>query len=285
MKFAHIINPVKVNESSDLYVAQPITFESMRKAKQEAAGKIQVDLFTTQYPEDHGIIPDYFNILPDLKRSVLDCGTFTKQKKLPLIQDILNRLFEYSDADYFIFTNVDIGLMPHFYLEVKKQLENGLDALIINRRIIKNKNYQSIDDLDLIYRDKGLSHPGFDCFIFHRKIFPEIRLDQICVGIPFVGVTLAHNLFAFAEQIKLIDQAHLTFHIGIEIMPKRNQEYYWYNRKQFDMIYKEYLEGNLKIKNIPYSDLNIISRYWKWIKNPSLFILKLITLEWKEFKK
>ena len=30
LKITHIINPVKVNESSDLFVAQPITFESMK---------------------------------------------------------------------------------------------------------------------------------------------------------------------------------------------------------------------------------------------------------------
>ena len=61
IRFAHIINPVKVKDTSDLFVAQPITFETMRKAKEFAGEKLAVELFTTQYPEDHEIIPDYFS--------------------------------------------------------------------------------------------------------------------------------------------------------------------------------------------------------------------------------
>lgn len=284
MKFAHIINPVKVSKSSDLHLAQPITFESMRVAKDVAKNDVEVDLLTTQYQEDRAIIPDYFTVLPDLERSVLDLKSFTNSKKLPLIQDILNRMYEYSDADYFIFTNVDIGLLPNFYLYVKSEIEKGLDALIINRRII-NDSYQTINDLSQIYQDKGKAHPGFDCFVFHRDLYHKIRLDQICVGIPFIGVSFAYNLFAFAKKMKLIDQEHLTFHIGMDIMPKRDQEYYWYNRNQFDLIYHEYLESNLKMANIPYSELNRLNRYWKWLRNPSLFIFKLMKLEWFEFRK
>jgi hypothetical protein len=284
MRLAHIINPVKVSKSSDLYTVQPITFESMRRAKDMASSEVKVDLLTTQYAEDREIIPDYFNVLPDLERSVLDLRSFSKDKKLPLIQDILDRLYEYSNADYFIFTNVDIGLMPDFYLRIKEYIETGLDAFIINRRRINDK-YVAVNDLSQIYQDKGLSHPGFDCFVFYRNLLPKIRLDNICVGIPFIGVTLAYNLFAFAENIKLFDKEHLTFHIGLDVMPKRDQEYYWYNRKQFDLIYDEYLKDKLQFKNIPYSELNFIKRYWRWGMNPSLFIFKLMNLEWQNFKK
>ena len=35
-KIAHIINPVVVSKSSDLYKAQPITFETMKLAKNYA---------------------------------------------------------------------------------------------------------------------------------------------------------------------------------------------------------------------------------------------------------
>ena len=31
LRLTHIVNPVKVTEASDLYVAQPITFESIKK--------------------------------------------------------------------------------------------------------------------------------------------------------------------------------------------------------------------------------------------------------------
>ena len=35
-------------------------------------------------------------------------GDFQKEIKLPLIHDILERLYNASDADYLIYTNVDI---------------------------------------------------------------------------------------------------------------------------------------------------------------------------------
>ena len=60
VKIAHIINPVKVKESSDLYNAQPITFESMVVAKNFSVFKDQIIQCTTQYEEDLEIIPDYF---------------------------------------------------------------------------------------------------------------------------------------------------------------------------------------------------------------------------------
>ena len=43
MKFAHIINPVKVSAASELGIAQPITFESIRIAKEFAKNKVDVE--------------------------------------------------------------------------------------------------------------------------------------------------------------------------------------------------------------------------------------------------
>jgi hypothetical protein len=33
IRMAHMVNPVLVNPSSDLHVAQPVTFESMRRVR------------------------------------------------------------------------------------------------------------------------------------------------------------------------------------------------------------------------------------------------------------
>ena len=58
---AHIVNPVMVDESSDLFWAQPITFETMRKAKQYSEKLVNIELFAAQFPEDRTFIPDFFN--------------------------------------------------------------------------------------------------------------------------------------------------------------------------------------------------------------------------------
>src|ERR1700754_5294921 len=119
IKIAHIINPAKVNETSDLHFAQPITFETMRIAKEFAQDKAEVQLFSAQYAEDRPIIPAYFQQLPDLSRSVLDIRSFQRSKKYPLIKDILQQLYDATDASHLIYTNSDIAVTPQFYLAVQ----------------------------------------------------------------------------------------------------------------------------------------------------------------------
>jgi len=75
IRIAHITNPVKVepDNSSYLYVAQPVTFQTMLNAKVYAEtlhSDLQIKLYTVQYPEDREIIPEGFVILPDLKKAV-----------------------------------------------------------------------------------------------------------------------------------------------------------------------------------------------------------------------
>src|SRR5688572_15475844 len=114
LSFAHIVNPVIVPETSDLFFAQPITFETMRRARAAAQEVAEVALLTAQYPEDRPLVPDDFVATPDLERSALDLGEFKIPRKLPLVRDILDRLYESApQADFLIYTNVDIAVMPH----------------------------------------------------------------------------------------------------------------------------------------------------------------------------
>ena len=81
MKIGHIVNPVAVGESSDLFVAQPVTFRTMFAAKRFAIDDVDVDLMVVGYSEDAAIFPDRFKSLPELSRSVMDVGTFQKTAK------------------------------------------------------------------------------------------------------------------------------------------------------------------------------------------------------------
>lgn len=274
ISIAHIINPVKAKEDSELFIAQPIVFEAMRKAKDFADG-VDVKLFSAQYQEDAEIIPDYFQNTANLKNAVQING----KKKLPLIKDILQRLYESSSAEYFIYTNTDIIVLPQFYETAAKIIEQGYDAFIINRRRIP-KTYKSVNDLPFIYSDIGKSHPGFDCFVFKRELFPKFILAEICVGIPFVEATLMHNLFAHAEKCKLFDDLHLTAHIGMNVMPKRDEEYYQHNRKEFEIIKKE-LQPLLSVKKMPYAENNFLLRTFKKALNPAIFTMMNLELEKK----
>lgn len=234
IRIAHIINPVKVKPTSDLYIAQPITFETMRRAKAFAHADVEVTLYTTQYPEDHEILPADFTILPDLTRSVQDVATFEVPRKLPLLKDLLDRLYEGSEADYFIYTNTDIALMPHFYEAVANFIKRGHDGIVINRRSIPN-TYTNVDEIPLMYAELGTKHPGFDCLVFKRCDYPDYELRDTCIGAAWIGRILLWNIVLHSEKFLFLNEPHLTFHIG--------EDRSWLNPKLRDYRDHNYAQG------------------------------------------
>ena len=135
--------------TSDLVVAQPICFETMRRAKKYASD-MEIGHFACIYPEDEEVLPNDFFRTRDLERSVLDYGKFGIERRLPLFVDILDRLYEISDADYFIQTNADINLMPYFYHVVRNLIHIGHESFCINKRVIP-ETYDSINEIPFMY--------------------------------------------------------------------------------------------------------------------------------------
>ena len=158
-----------------------------------ALGSVNIELFSAQYEEDRDSVPVEFKQTKNLTNSVLDAHPFKQAFKLPLLIDVLERLYHESKAEFLIYSNVDIGLYPDFYLKVNDFINEGYDAFVINRRRLESK-YNQVSELNRIYKDKGKSHPGFDCFVFHRKLFPELKLEGICIGVPFIEISFSQNL-------------------------------------------------------------------------------------------
>ena len=236
--FAHIINPVVVSESSDLYRAQPITFETMKTAQEFAQLKgIPVEQYTACYIEDQMLTPEHMKQTQLLDRSILDYGTFSKQKKLPMLQDILMRVYEESDAKYIIYTNVDIALMPHFYLTAEKIMQEGYDVVNIFRRTLDN-HYQGIDEIPEMYADLGSDHPGTDCFIIKRELIPKLDLQNVVIGAQFVAFSLRVNLHVFAEKIKEFNRLHMTFHIGDDRVWEGLDDFSAFNANEADKMFE-----------------------------------------------
>jgi hypothetical protein len=210
---AHIVHPVVVGKESDLRVAQPITFETMRIAREFASGRVHMTPVYTKYVDEAPAIPEDFQKAPDLDRSILDVSTFRARRKLALMKDILDRLYQTTDAEYLIYTNVDIALMPHFYVAVDQLIDQGYDALVINRRVIP-RSYADIQDIPLMYAQVGRPHPGCDCFVFKRSAYPDYRLGMAFIGSGRIGLIMAVNLYYNATTFKQFRDLHLTFHIG-----------------------------------------------------------------------
>lgn len=213
MRIAHMVKPVVVSRHSDLRLAQPVTFESMRRARDFAGPTLEVELLAAHFPEDHGMVPDDFTRTPDLSRSVLDFGRFSKPNRLPLLRDMLDRLYETSRADYFIYSNVDIAVLPNFYVTVAAMLERGHDALVINRRTLSTE-FTKPEQLPLMYAQLGKQHPGRDCFVWRRKVYPNYKLENTCIGTGGGGKVMLVNQLCHAKSFIELTDAHLTFHLG-----------------------------------------------------------------------
>jgi len=280
---AHIINPFKAKPSSDLYITQPLTFESMRRAKRYAKGRVDVELYTAQFEEDREMIPQDFIPTQNLERSVLDIHTFIHKRKYPLIQDILIRLFNETEAEYLIYTNVDIILQPYFYQCLATYIREGYDALIVNRRRIP-ETYTKRSQLSSMSLELGKSHPGFDCFVFHRNLLSKFQLGEICIGVPFIGIGLSQNLFCYAENIKMLINSHLTLHIGMELFMKRApKEYFLHNKHAFWKQVRR-MWPEMEVTKLPYVSLLFPIRVLAWGLNPSIPIRLALALEWKRWK-
>jgi hypothetical protein len=237
LTLTHIINPINVPETSDLFVAQPVTFETLKRAKEFAKQEVKVHLITTQFPEDHSIIPEFFTKTKNLDRSVLDFGTFEKIRKLPMLQDILDRAVDYhSEADYIIYTNVDIAVQPHFYSFIKQKIEEGYDAFVINRRTVGAGH--TLKTLAEAYAEIGEAHPGYDCFVFKKDHYADYFLDHICVGAVYVGLALYLNLRLCSTSFLEVPNQKLTFHIGNDQIWKdeSNLPFENFNKEAFEKI-------------------------------------------------
>ena len=180
---------------------------------------------------------------------------------------------------------MDISLMPQFYVAVAEIIKKeNYDALLVNRRGISTK-YKSVEELPRMYSDYGNPHPGFDCFVFKRELLNKLILENICVGVSFSEVALVHNLIAFAEKLKLVDDLHLTFHLGTEVMPPLDPEYYQHNRNEYEQKIYPKLKPYLDISKFPYSQLPFYKRISKWILNPSFRTHQVLELEGKSLKR
>lgn len=237
LKLAHVVNPVEVSEDRELYWQQPITYKTMTHAKHfaESEYKVKVELWATVYPEDSDAVPSNFKRAKDLTRSIQDIKQFPMRRKLPLFKDILDNLYESTDADYMIQTNVDIGLMPHFYATVAKFISQGYDSFIINKRIIPHY-YRTIEQIPDMWCELGTDHNGYDCFVFRRELYPQFYMGDNCMGIPWSETSLTANMVAFSKNCQVFKHPHLSFHIGDSRTWASQEDYRRFNTEAFAKV-------------------------------------------------
>jgi len=215
-KLAHLINPVLVSKGLDyssLATAQPVTFASIQSARSQARSTADVEILAIGFPEDAAIVPAEFTVTKALQRSVLDIASFNTPRKLPILRDILATGLESTDAEYFVYTNIDIAVTQNFYIAVNTIINRGYDAFTVTRRTVPSMQWEP-EDLPLIQSLVGDSHPGHDCFVFHRSILESPVLGETCVGAQYLVPPLLANLICRAKKFGRFNEFHLTFHLG-----------------------------------------------------------------------
>lgn len=239
---AHIVNPFKAPETQDVSWQQPMSLESMRLARKVALdGNINVTQYACVYEEDAGIVPKDMKLTPMLQESTL--GKFNIDRKLPYFKEILDGLYAKSDANYFIQTNIDIILAPHFYLLVNKLIQDGVTSFCINKRIVP-ENFQSEDDLPLIWSMYGGPHNGMDCFVFPRESYPEFEIGDISMGVPWSETTLMASMIRSDPSFVVLRNAIATYHVGDERtwLAQELNDYRMHNIKEFCLTLKRLSE-------------------------------------------
>ena len=255
LRFAHVVNflPRGIGHSD-----QEVTVQSMVNAKafadeRAAAGEDTpvVELYSAEFADDHAtrvrrdtaIIKE----APNLARHVYDLYNLKrfeqiKFQKLPLLSDIFQSAIEASDAPYIVYSNADIGLQPHFYVEVAKYLTEGVgrSALAINRVEIPTDDDHNSKlgrkDMEEIYalgKKHRQNHKGYDCFVFHRNVVPflQLFLRSAFIGYPPIGSKMNDALQCVADYY-VVRGKHLTFHLGVKNGGwGEDSEFEFYNRK------------------------------------------------------
>lgn len=212
-RYVHLCQPYQNAQAEAELLTQKVTYAAMRRASQVAkASGIDVVFLGAVFPADELYAAQYFDRTFHLKRASRDLKSFGTERSLPLLFDILTSAAN-CDADYVIFTNVDICPVPHFYCTVDELLARGCDALVINRRTLEG--WPADPDLvDLMAADPGSPHRGYDCFVFRRAALTRFVANDAIVGAGGVMQSLIYNLVATSQRLLFLGDVHLTYHLG-----------------------------------------------------------------------
>jgi hypothetical protein len=278
--FAHIINLIAPGDNAELYRAQKITVASVLAATKYQSD-IKVELLSAQFANAMAEVPSGFRATAVLEHCAADKTELRTKKRFPLLREILSRLNESENATHFVYTNLDIAVMPYFYRAVSGYLDEGYDALIINRRRISGSLTQSAD-LEKMYAEAGETHTGYDCFVFSRELLQKFVLKDIYIGTPPSGNDLFHNLMVYAANPVLLTEKHLTFHLGMDLVkPWGDAVLNAHNEREYAKLLKE-LRPLMDISKFPGAGYGFFKRHFKWLMNPTFHYPTMLALDFSQ---
>lgn len=232
MLFTHIFAPYSLAASSLAAAEVGIVYESWQLAAARAARKgMEIDFLACTFAEDQSAVPGFARASSPLRHYALDTRTGSH---LPTVGEVWEKAFAEGNGSFVVFTNVDIGLQPDFYLKVhallsKFEKEHAMQGLTSPTTVLEFTRVQSvalrpgeaIPSLDAVLAAPAGRHPGHDCFVVPRARIPEqLRTGGLVLGMPPWG-TMYHLALERDEHLNFhfvqgTSTDRYTFHTGVD---------------------------------------------------------------------
>ncbi|MEM1331370.1 MAG: hypothetical protein AAGG07_12505 [Planctomycetota bacterium] len=216
-RLAHVLNPVAGDEARWLMKTQRVTFEAIRRAMlftEAVRPELAPELLCAVFDEDRPAVPSFTSREIPLERSLLDLTDAKPRRKLPLIRDVFEGAAEHTDAEYLIYTNLDIGPQPFFYELIDRLLRDHPGGFGLTRRLI-DKSPIEPDEIALMYCQVGARSYGVDTFVFPREAVASFELGDLVLGLPLIENAILCNIDqACGYGSTLYKYTHAVFHHG-----------------------------------------------------------------------
>uniref|UniRef100_A0A7S3SKY6 Sulfotransferase domain-containing protein n=2 Tax=Emiliania huxleyi TaxID=2903 RepID=A0A7S3SKY6_EMIHU len=217
ISFTHVVNPFDPGNSSEHRQAQRVTLASISHASALAAAQgIAVEVVCAVFPEDEAHVRrEPLQCL--LERINVSAATALPQFRHPVRLPFLNMLlyagYSRGSGKYLIYTNIDIGLQPPFYLKLARQMQvmPGVPISSIREEFEHVEPAFGVEHA-IARRGTGLQHPGHDCWAFPREWVPRLILGFTLVGVSMVATSLMQALHALSGCRMSLLSPKLTFH-------------------------------------------------------------------------
>ena len=215
--FTHVINPFDPGSDVEHKRAQLSTMHSIAHAQALAQAQgINVDVVCAVFEEDvarvnatsYGFIVAVLNVsqLPILPQ-------FHHPVRLPFLNQIIYAGFLHGKGKYLVYSNIDIGVQPPFYIKLSRQVQVMPDVpLSLIREEFEHVGPTFNVEEAYARRGNGLAHPGHDCWVFPRGWVPKLILGFTMVGVSMVATDLLQSLYALSRCRMTMMTDRVTFH-------------------------------------------------------------------------
>ena len=180
-----------------------------------------VSLFNLQFEDEKGTFTDHYPGVTTahvLKQSSQTVIIEPVKKKLPLIFEIITEGFEVSGADYVVYTNSDVMLLPRL---VEYIIAEKPDCMAGPRLDIESiDSFQKV--LDNEVKPVRVEIAGYDFFVFERKWFEQHKKhfeSDFVIGKPLFDVDYAGLMVLLGKKYHIANGYPLMalhIHHGIE---------------------------------------------------------------------